>query len=82
MLFSDQFQKEEFDLGQGYVLYLMYNLCITYAAHNVKIINLIIWLWGRAFGIGQHHDGITGTHTQAVQEDYVSQVSYVNFHLT
>jgi len=50
----------------------MYNLCST----------LIIWLWGRAFGIGQHHDGITGTHTQAVQEDYVSKVSPLNFQLT
>ena len=33
LLFSDQFQKEEFDLGQGYVLYFMNDLCITYAAH-------------------------------------------------
>lgn len=35
---------------------------------------MITDLAGRAFGIGQHHDGITGTHTQAVQEDYVSLV--------
>ena len=26
---------------------------------------------GRAFAVGQHHDGITGTDTQAVNDDYV-----------
>ena len=44
-------------------------LCMIYAAYKC-----ITKLLGRAFGIGQHHDGITGTHTQAVQEDYVSLV--------
>ena len=27
LLFSDQFQKEEFDLGQGYALYFMHDIC-------------------------------------------------------